>query len=188
MVYSRSRLLFLTFIIEGIALLSALLLAHYFNIRIFPLTEEPFRDIAIGSIGALLLLAVFILSLTKKAKNIPIIGSLRKTLITEIRVIFLHVRFADILIISILAGIAEEILFRGVIQVKFGIIIASILFGVMHLVTPAYLIITIFMGFYLGILFQLYESLLIPIQLHFIYDLGALVYLKYFVKDDYSHE
>jgi membrane protease YdiL (CAAX protease family) len=188
MSYTRSRLLILTFTVEGIALLSAFLLAQFFDIRIFQLTEEPFRDISIGTIGALPILAVFVLSLTKKAKNIPVLGSLRKTLITEIRVIFLHMRFNDIFVISILAGIAEEILFRGVIQVKFGIIIASILFGVMHMVTPAYLIITIFMGFYLGILFQLYGSILVPIQLHFIYDFGALVYLKYFVKDDYSRE
>ncbi len=77
---------------------------------------------------------------------------------------------------------AEELLFRGVIQVKLGIVGASIIFGLLHFITPAYCVIATIMGFYLGFLFQYYESLLIPIQLHFIYDLGALLYLRYYVS------
>ena len=109
-------------------------------------------------------------------------GSLRKTIINDIRVIFSKTKLLDLCLISILAGFAEELLFRGVIQVKLGIVGASIIFGLLHFITPAYCVIATIMGFYLGFLFQYYESLLIPVQLHFIYDLGALVYLRYFVK------
>lgn len=101
---------------------------------------------------------------------------------TDIKGLFSETTLTDIWLISLLAGFAEELLFRGVIQVKFGIIAASIIFGFLHFLTPAYCIIAIFMGFYIGILYHVYRTILIPIQLHFIYDFGALVYLKYFVK------
>ena len=163
-------------------LILALFLAKYCKIELFPLTEHLFRDILLGTFGALFPLILFVFLLSEKAKNIPFMGSLRKTIINDIRVIFSKTKLLDLCLISILAGFAEELLFRGVIQVKLGIVGASIIFGLLHFITPAYCVIATIMGFYLGFLFQYYESLLIPIQLHFIYDLGALVYLRYFVK------
>jgi membrane protease YdiL (CAAX protease family) len=85
-----------------------------------------------------------------------------------------------------MAGLAEELLFRGVIQAKWGIIAASILFGVLHAVTPAYVILATVIGFYIGLLYHCFQGLLIPIQLHCIYDFGALIYLRYFVKEQIS--
>jgi hypothetical protein len=38
------------------------------------------------------------------------------------------------------------------------------------------------MGFYVGALFEIHESLLIPVWLHFIYDMGAILYLMYYVE------
>ena len=87
----------------------------------------------------------------------------------------------DLVLISLLAGIAEEILFRGVVQARFGIATASILFGLVHCVSPAYIFITTIMGFYIGMFFLFSGSLLVPVQLHFIYDLAALAYLKYYI-------
>ena len=103
-------------------------------------------------------------------------------IINDIRAIFSEAKLPDLCFISVCAGVAEELLFRGVIQVKLGIVGGSIIFGLLHFITPAYAIIATIMGLYLGILFQYYDSLLIPIQLHFIYDLGALVYLRYFTR------
>jgi uncharacterized protein len=174
--------LVLTLLTEGIVLILALFLAKFCKIRLFPLTENLLRDILLGALGASFPLVLFIFLLSKQAEKIPFTSSLRKTIINDIRVIFSKTKFLDLCLISILAGFAEELLFRGVIQVKLGIVGASIIFGLLHFVTPAYCVIATIMGFYMGILFQYYESLLIPIQLHFIYDLGALVYLRYYVK------
>jgi membrane protease YdiL (CAAX protease family) len=138
----------------------------------------------LGTFGALFPLVLFLFLLSEKAEGIPLLGSLRKTIINDIRVIFSKTKLLDLCLISILAGFAEELLFRGVIQVKLGIVGASIIFGLLHFITPAYCVIATIMGFYLGFLFQYYESLLIPIQLHFIYDLGALVYLRYYVSTE----
>lgn len=160
----------------------ALLLARFCETKLLPLTENLFRDILLGTVGATVPLALFVFLLSEKAQGIPLIGSLRRTIINDIKVIFSETKLLDLFLISIFAGFAEELLFRGVIQVKLGIVGASIIFGLLHFITPAYCIIATIMGLYMGILFQYYESLLIPIQLHFVYDLGALVYLRYCVK------
>jgi len=134
-------------------------------------------------LGALIPLVLFYLLLSEKVNNIPLVGSLRRTIIHDIKAIFSDTKLLDIFFISACAGLAEELLFRGAIQVKFGIFVASIIFGLLHFITPAYCIVATIMGFYLGFLFQYYDSLLIPIQLHFVYDLGVLIYLRYFYID-----
>lgn len=138
------------------------------------------HDVVMGTLGALIPLIFFYLLLSEKVKNIPLVGSLRRTIIHDVKDIFSETKLLDLFIISACAGLGEELLFRGAIQVKFGIVVASIIFGLLHCITPAYCIIATIMGFYLGFLFQYYDSLLIPIQLHFVYDLGALLYLRYF--------
>lgn len=125
---------------------------------------------------------LFIFLLSEKAEGIPFIRSLRRVIITDIKALFSGVELSDIFLISLFAGFAEELLFRGVIQVKFGIAAASIIFGLLHFVTPAYCIFAALLGFYIGILFQMYQSILIPIQMHFVYDLGALIYLRYYAR------
>lgn len=180
--FSRRKLLIIAILTEGTALVTALLLAAYFDIKLFPLSRNLFRDIAAGTIAASLPFAVFVFMFSKSAGKIPVLASLRKTLVIDIKPVFSGLRFFDIVLISMLAGFAEELLFRGVVQAKSGIIIAGILFGLVHFITPAYAVIAAVFGFYIGYLFHVYESLLVPVQMHFIYDLGALLYLRYCVK------
>ncbi len=186
--YSRRRLLLLSFLVEGGALVLALLIAWLFGIKLLPLTEDLTRDIMLGTVGASLPLALFVFLLSEKVENTPLIGPLRKTIINNISLIFSKTKLPDLILISVLAGFAEEILFRGIIQAKLGLVAASIIFGLLHFVTPAYCIFATVMGFYLGFLFQHFESLLIPIQLHFIYDLGALIYLRYYMRAKDIHK
>ncbi len=180
MEFPRFKILFIAFLVEGAALTAAFLFAGYFNIELFPLSDDLYRDLFIGTLGALPPLSLFVFTLSQRAENIPILGSLRKTMITEIKVIFSGLSVFDIILISLLAGFAEELLFRGAVQGRFGIVLASVLFGVVHFVTPSYAVVAVIMGFYIGLFFSLFDSLFIPIQLHFIYDLTAILYLKYF--------
>jgi len=76
------------------------------------------------------------------------------------------------------------VLFRGIIQGKFGLLIASVLFGFAHAITPAYVVVATLMGLYIGFLYDYYGSLLVIIQLHFMYDLCALLWLKYKIEPD----
>lgn len=170
-------------IAEGGALLTALLLASFFAIELFPLSHEPVRDLMIGTAAAVPPFLLFLFSISKAAKNVPFFGSLRKKVLIEIRSIFSECTLIDIIIISLLAGFGEEFLFRGLLQTKIGIVAASVIFGLFHAVSPAYVIAATIMGFYIGASYQMSGGLLVPVQIHFVYDLAALVYIRYFVPD-----
>ena len=78
---------------------------------------------------------------------------------------------SKIIIIAAASGIGEEIFFRGGLQPILGIVITSILFGLIHFPFKKELIpwtmIAIAMGFVLGLLFTWTDSLIAPITTHF---------------------
>ncbi len=91
-----------------------------------------------------------------------------------------------IALMAIGAGIAEELLFRGVLQswiagfspVVVAIIASNIVFGMMHLRTALYAIIAGLVGCYLGVLYSLTDNLLTPMAAHALYDAAALEYTR----------
>jgi membrane protease YdiL (CAAX protease family) len=90
-----------------------------------------------------------------------------------------------VLLVSALAGVGEELLFRGVIQAGLsasfgpwpGLLMAAVLFGLMHALSRAYFVLATLMGVYLGVLYQATGSLLIPAIVHGLYDAVAIGYL-----------
>lgn len=86
--------------------------------------------------------------------------------------------------VALAAGLGEEALFRGVLQGALagwlgpltGLALASLLFGLAHLITPAYAILAGALGVYLGALAIYSGNLLIPILAHALYDCAALMY------------
>ncbi len=91
----------------------------------------------------------------------------------------------DLAAIALLAGFGEEMLFRGTLQALLvrgsgpwaGLAMASLLFGLIHAVTPAYAVLATLTGAYLGWLWQVNGNILTPITVHALYDFAALVYL-----------
>ncbi len=88
----------------------------------------------------------------------------------------------DIVIISVVAGVGEEILFRGLMQPiladaltpLLGLILTSGLFGLLHLVTPTYAILAAVIGAYLGLLVMVSGNLMPAIVAHALYDFVAI--------------
>ena len=91
----------------------------------------------------------------------------------------------QIAIVAALAGIGEELLFRGVVQeaigARFGVVTglasASILFGLAHPISKAYGFFAAGMGLYLGLLAIASDNLLAPIIAHGLYDFVALIWV-----------
>jgi membrane protease YdiL (CAAX protease family) len=87
--------------------------------------------------------------------------------------------------ISLLAGIGEEALFRGVIQGWLGAYmdrwvalgVSSVLFGLGHFITPTYAAMAGLLGCYLGALVIVSDNLLVAMVVHALYDYVALHYL-----------
>ncbi|MBN1910445.1 MAG: CPBP family intramembrane metalloprotease [Pirellulales bacterium] len=96
---------------------------------------------------------------------------------------------ADLAAIAVVAGVGEEMLFRGLIQgglavwiggpegVWIGLAAGSVIFGLFHPITRAYAVMAGLIGLYLGWLWIISGNLLVPITTHAVYDFAALVYL-----------
>jgi membrane protease YdiL (CAAX protease family) len=93
----------------------------------------------------------------------------------------------DLLGISVLAGLGEEVLFRGVLQEAFahwfrsvwiGVVVASALFGLLHLITFTYAALATLMGAYLGCVWLYADhNLLVIVITHALYDFVVLLWL-----------
>lgn len=88
-------------------------------------------------------------------------------------------------LLAVLAGIGEEVLFRGVVQVglerwlpeAMALIAASVIFGLAHFASATYAVLAGVIGLYLGTLFLLQDNLLPPIVAHSLYDFIALIFV-----------
>ena len=98
-----------------------------------------------------------------------------------------HSPACDLALVSVLAGLGEEFLFRGVLQLWLGsvispvagLVLASIGFGLAHAVSRTYFVLATLIGAYLGWLFMATDSLLPPIMAHAIYDFAGLLYIRH---------
>jgi uncharacterized protein len=84
-------------------------------------------------------------------------------------------RWYDLLLLAAVAGIGEELLFRGVLQPLLGLVASNVLFGLAHSISPAYAVLAGMMGGYLGWLLDATGNLLAPIVTHALYDFLAFV-------------
>ena len=140
------------------------------------------RDAAWGIVACLPLLVVFFICVRWPVGPLVRIKQLSEEFIREW---FASCSVLQLGLISLLAGIGEEMLFRGVIQDTLsawinplaGIVLASLLFGLMHPITPFYVVLAALMGAFLGWIFIITENLLPPIITHGLYDFLALTYL-----------
>jgi membrane protease YdiL (CAAX protease family) len=93
--------------------------------------------------------------------------------------------------LGVAAGLGEEMLFRGVLQYELGIrfgevvavAVASVVFGLLHAVTPVYALLASVASVYFGWLYLDSGNLAVPIAAHGIYDIGALVYAHWTVAN-----
>jgi CAAX protease family protein len=84
-----------------------------------------------------------------------------------------------LVLLSVFSGVGEESFFRGVIQQEFGLVVASLAFGAVH-VGPdrRYLVWTawaVMAGFLFGALYQITGGLLAPILAHSLHNAATLL-------------
>lgn len=105
----------------------------------------------------------------------------------------LQLRPTELIVISICAGIGEELLFRGWLMqwlvegaaatpgtsapVALGValVVSSIIFGLFHPITRLYVVLATLMGLYFGGLLIYTGNLLVPISAHATYDAVQLI-------------
>jgi len=97
---------------------------------------------------------------------------------------------AVLVLLSLLAGIGEELLFRGAIQgwlmthtdPMTAVLAASVLFGLVHYVSFTYFLVATGLGLILGAAYVLSESLTLVMIWHALYDMIALYCLLRFPR------
>lgn len=146
-----------------------------------PLFRTEIRWLLLGLGAALPLLMFFHRVMT--SRNGPFLP-IRRFLELRLRPLMASWSVPQLACISVLAGVGEELLFRGAIQgwasarwgEAAGLVLASGLFGAAHSVNRTYATAAAVVGVYLGTLYQITGGLLGPILTHAVYDFLALVW------------
>ncbi|MEW6753076.1 MAG: CPBP family intramembrane glutamic endopeptidase [Candidatus Latescibacterota bacterium] len=136
----------------------------------------------VGAVAALPLVLLFVLLM--RWEWAPLVR-VRRFLVEQLRPLLAGRSLGELALIAGLAGLTEEMLFRGLLQEGLaawlgsagGLLAAGLLFGASHWITPAYVLVAGLMGLYLGCLYQATGNLLAPVLAHAAYDFAALTLL-----------
>lgn len=167
---------------EGGVLVLALLLARPLGVPLRTLWSGGIPEVALGVAAAMPMMAGFMLLLHW---DLAPLRELRGMIRDRFVPLFRSCRVIDLVVLSALAGIGEEALFRGVLQTGLApwltpwgaIAVATMLFAAAHWVNATYAALAGIFGLYLGVLFHFTGDLSSVTIAHGLYDLMALLYL-----------
>jgi uncharacterized protein len=149
-----------------------------------PFAALHFSEIAIfyGILGTVPLFLVFLALQQMTADSVV---SIRRLLLETLAPGMARCNWADLLVLAAIAGVSEEVLFRGFLQpwleqawgIQAGLIVSNIIFGLVHAITPLYAILAALVGIYLGwsLDYGGERNLLTPILIHGLYDFLAFL-------------
>lgn len=137
----------------------------------------------IGLSGGIGLFGLHVLLLTPGGTRNPLYRLILQPLQAALSSWVSRLHIPAILLLAAASGVAEEIFFRGWLQTQFGLVAASILFGLCHIWSKdalPYGLYAMGMGFVLGLLFEQTEcNLWAPALAHAINNLLGFLALKY---------
>jgi len=167
---------------EGSLIVVAIVLGWIADVD--PFANIIFSEMAVfyGIIGTI---PLFIFFVALYQIQIDAFQQIKRTLLETLAPSMHRYHWTDLFILGAIAGITEEILFRGVIQpwmesswgMTGGLIASSIIFGLVHAVTPLYALLATMVGIYLGLAMDYggQRNLLTPIIIHGLYDFLAFL-------------
>jgi membrane protease YdiL (CAAX protease family) len=137
------------------------------------------RDAALGAVATLPLVGLLVLS--RRWRFGPL-ERIKRFFDREIRPYLDGRPWPDLALVCLAAGVGEEMLFRGALQGAFsrwlgpgaGLAATSLLFGLLHPITPAYAVLAALIGAYLGGVWMANGNLLSVMVAHALYDFLAL--------------
>jgi membrane protease YdiL (CAAX protease family) len=180
---------------EGSLLIVAIILGWIADIN--PLADIHFSESSVfyGIAGTVPLFVLFLILQKIDASSVV---AIRRILLETLAPGLARCNWADLLILSVIAGVSEEVLFRGVVQpwieaswgLHAGLVWSSVLFGLVHAITPLYALLATLVSVYLGLALDYGDgrNLLTPIIIHGLYDfLAFLVIMKSFKDFESNH-
>jgi len=135
-------------------------------------------SLPLGGIIATLLFVIVVWGLSHRWLRLPafyfVLQQLHRLVVT--------LTWPQIVLISALAGLSEELLFRGALQswlegltgVYSAIFLSSLVFAALHAMTLYYFVTAFLLSVFFGYLFHLTHSMLLLVTVHAIYDVIAI--------------
>jgi len=151
-----------------------------------PFAKLVFSEVAVvyGLIGTVPMVLLFHLAEQWQGASFQ---QIRRLLLETLGPSLYRRHWADLAMLAAIAGVSEEILFRGVIQpwletawgLRAGFLVCNLLFGLAHAVTPLYTLLAFMIGGYLSLAMDYggERNLLTPVVIHGVYDFWAFVAL-----------
>ncbi|MEO1998024.1 MAG: CPBP family intramembrane glutamic endopeptidase [Planctomycetaceae bacterium] len=197
----RGTFLNLAAVVEAGLLVLAFLVGWCVGIDPLQDVHLSFEGLAWGLAATLPLFALFILAMQLDWAPLR---RVRKLLVELLGPSLVLCKWYDLVLLAVLAGVCEELLFRGFLQPWSiglaaqvrglgdgwiaGVVLTSTLFGLAHWVTPTYGLTVVVMGVYLGLLPQCSDTpnVLIPMITHALYDYLAFLFVVRLVRQQQS--
>ena len=178
----RKTLLLISFTVEGGVFLVGLVLINHAQVELWARFNISWKATALA---LLLCIPMFIALYAVVRSRWELLSRLRAEIDEKITPIFARCKIIDLAVIALLAGAGEELFFRGWLQgiltnrfeAWLRILITSVIFGIAHYLSTAYVIYAFLTGIYLGVIYQAFGNLYIVMTIHAVYDFAALVYL-----------
>ncbi|MBT5926741.1 MAG: CPBP family intramembrane metalloprotease [Verrucomicrobia bacterium] len=178
-------------IFELTLLLVAWILSWLFSIPLWGGGSWDWMGLVVGLTSTLPMLSLFFWLLQSSWEPCQ---EIRHMMDEAVLPIFKDFTIIQLALLSIAAGVSEEVLFRAVIQggiqsalgIPVALAISAFLFGVCHALTKFYLVLATIMGVYLSLVWMSTGQLLSPIITHAVYDFIVLIwYLRLRVSPNY---
>lgn len=179
--YKRGFVLSTVIVIEAVLLGIACIWCLASNIDLLPLlvNAQPEHFLIGALIG--ISLSVFGLFMTR----VESFKSFQQLVYEIMGPLFAHSKIVDIALIALASGFCEEVFYRGVLQTQFGIIVASLIFGICHFAGKQFYLYVIWAtlaGYLFGRLFEISHSLWLPITVHAVSNFVSIVILRQKMK------
>ncbi len=169
---------------EAALIVVAVILGWIADINPFAYLYFSESAIAYGVIGTM---PLFLLFLGLEQMQAESVVKIKNLLFETLGPSLYRYHWTDLLVLAAIAGLSEELLFRGVIQpwmesswgMTTGLIGSNIIFGLVHAVTPLYAVLATLVGMYLSLSLDYGgdRNLLLPVIIHSLYDFLAFVAL-----------
>jgi len=180
----RQTVVLLAVLVEGGLLVAASVLGWMIDQPPLRFFDWTLRGVLWGVVAVVPLVALFFLF---QRWAIGPLQRIQRFSEEVIRPLLAPCSWIDLLGISTLAGLGEEVFFRGVLQAAatrwfnnawIGILAVSVLFGLMHSITFTYVVLATLMGAYLGCVWIYADhNLLVIVVTHALYDFVVLLWL-----------
>ena len=166
-------------ILLGISLiLGAILYDHFSYIQNIDLTD--YRILTIGIPAGVIIVLADVLLMKLLPASFYDDGGLNER-------IFKNRHVFHTFVIALFVAFSEELLFRGIIQTKVGLVLASIIFAIIHYryLFNWYLFFNIILlSFLIGFIYQWTGNLAVTIMMHFVIDFLLGLYIKFRLTSD----